>query len=215
MGAFAPPLGCGAGVRSRDDLAVLTAFFEARRGRLHAFRFAIRPTMPPACPRACLRRVISFWAWATGCAHAFALIKRYGAGESAYQRPIHLPVSDSVLVAVTGAPAAFTLDGGEVVFDAPPADGAAVTAGFRFDVPVRFDTDRLEVSLDHFGAGLAASVPLVEVRRGVGASPFSLSSRFTGESRCPASFWVPAVAGENQNTSPALERRDRNTGTPP
>jgi uncharacterized protein (TIGR02217 family) len=29
----------GAGVRSLDDVAVLVAFFEARRGRLHGFRF--------------------------------------------------------------------------------------------------------------------------------------------------------------------------------
>ncbi|MCC5980357.1 MAG: DUF2460 domain-containing protein [Oceanicaulis sp.] len=156
----------GPGVRSRDDLALLTAFFEARRGRLHAFRFR-----DPADHASCLPSGTPFagdqlLGLGDGVRTRFALLKRYGTGESAYQRPIHLPVAENVLVAVNGSTVAFTLDDGEIVFDAPPADGAAVTAGFHFDVPVRFDTDRLEVSLDHFGAGLAASVPLVEVRWG-------------------------------------------------
>ena len=56
------------------------------------------------------------------------------------------------------------MDGGAVEFDAPPPAGAAVTAGFRFDVPVRFAEDRLEVNAAAFAAAEAVSVPLVEVR---------------------------------------------------
>jgi uncharacterized protein (TIGR02217 family) len=44
-----------------------------------------------------------------------------------------------------------------------PQSGEAVTAGFEFDVPVRFDTDRLSVNLQTYGAG-NYSVPLVEIR---------------------------------------------------
>ena len=58
----------------------------------------------------------------------------------------------------------WTLAGGIVLFDAAPAAGAAVTAGFRFDVPVRFAEDRLEVNRASFLAGEAPSVPLIEVR---------------------------------------------------
>jgi uncharacterized protein (TIGR02217 family) len=29
---------------------------------------------------------------------------------------------------------------------------------------VRFDTDRLEVSVEHFNAGRIASIPLIEIR---------------------------------------------------
>ena len=54
--------------------------------------------------------------------------------------------------------------GGFVVLDQAPGAGVAVRAGFRFDVPVRFAEDRLRVSRATFGAGEAASVPLVEVR---------------------------------------------------
>ena len=34
-----------------------------------------------------------------------------------------------------------------------PAMGQSVTAGFEFDVPVRFDTDKLEVNLSLIEAG--------------------------------------------------------------
>jgi uncharacterized protein (TIGR02217 family) len=42
-----------------------------------------------------------------------------------------------------------------------------VTAGFEFDVPVRFASDRLDINAAAFAAGEAPSVPLVEVREAV------------------------------------------------
>ena len=72
------------------------------------------------------------------------------------------------MVAVDGAATgAFSVNDGAVVFDAPPALGAAVTAGFKFDCAARFDTDRLEVSVEAFGAGRIISVPIVEVTHAV------------------------------------------------
>ena len=53
---------------------------------------------------------------------------------------------------------------GQVTFAAAPAAGAVVTAGFEFDVPVRFDTDRITASLAGFAAGEIPSIPVVEVR---------------------------------------------------
>ena len=55
---------------------------------------------------------------------------------------------------------------GIVQFDAPPVVGAVITAGFRFDLPVRFAEDRIEVSRASFAAGEAPSVPLIEIREG-------------------------------------------------
>ena len=55
-------------------------------------------------------------------------------------------------------------DKGVVEFSSPPGDGASITAGFQFDVPVRFVEDRIEVNRATFLAGEAPSVPLVEVR---------------------------------------------------
>ena len=154
----------GPGARSADDIAALIAFFEARRGRLHAFRFrdpmdhkSCKPSAEPSSDDQAL-------GFGDGERAAFALVKRYGAGPDAYARPIRLPVAGTVRVAVDGAAAGFTSDGGTVVLDAPPVPGAAVTAGFVFDVPVRFDADRLELEIEAFEAGAAGSVPLVEVR---------------------------------------------------
>jgi uncharacterized protein (TIGR02217 family) len=53
---------------------------------------------------------------------------------------------------------------GIVTFTSAPASGVAVTAGFEFDVPVRFDTDTLDVTLDIERLGSITSIPLLEVR---------------------------------------------------
>ena len=45
-----------------------------------------------------------------------------------------------------------------------PETGAEVTAGYEFDVPVRFDTDRIQTSVASFQAGDVPNVPVVEVR---------------------------------------------------
>ena len=47
--------------------------------------------------------------------------------------------------------------------DTPPASGALVTAGYRFDIPVRFETDQLDIGADGSNSGLIGSVPLIEV----------------------------------------------------
>lgn len=56
------------------------------------------------------------------------------------------------------------LTGGVVEIHPAPKAGTVLTAGYEFYVPVRFDTDRLPVSLDYYGIGGAADVKLVEVR---------------------------------------------------
>ena len=98
------------------------------------------------------------------------LRKAYRSGTQQYLRPVTKPVAGSVRVAVAGAvlPASgFSVDAatGTVTLTAAPAAGADVTAGFEFDVPVRFDTDRLDVTWDLDRLGSIASIPLVEVRR--------------------------------------------------
>ena len=96
----------------------------------------------------------------------FALIKTYGSGEAAQFRRITHPVAGSVLVAVNGTPAtAWSLiDGGIVRFNAAPAAGAVVTAGFTFHVPVRFASDVLEVSGVTHNAAEMGGVELIEVK---------------------------------------------------
>lgn len=157
----------GANLRSLDDMAALTAFFEARRGRLYGFRFRdfadFRSCAPAAMPGPGDQRL----GVGDGERTQFQLVKHYGEADAAWARHISKPLEGSVRVAVAGVEEpGFTVETatGMVAFATPPAIGAVVTAGFEFDVPVRFDADRIEVTLESFGAGRMAAVPLIEVR---------------------------------------------------
>ncbi len=157
----------GYGVKSLAGLQAVVAFFEERRGRLHGFRFRDRLDHASAQPGAAPSPTDQPIGTGDGERRAFALAKSYGLGASAYLRPIAKPVAGSVRVAVGGAETTgFSLDAatGLVTLASPPPAGAPVTAGFLFDVPVRFDTDRLDVNLTSFAAGEIPSIPLVEIR---------------------------------------------------
>lgn len=147
----------GYGVKSRADMAAVLAFFEERRGRFHSFLWR------DALDHAATDEVIGT---GDGETVSFQLSKRYGASFDPYLRPITKPASGSVVVKVAGVVTDVATDPatGIVTFEHAPAEGAAVTASFEFDVPVRFDADRLDVELSSFDAAEAPSIPLIEVR---------------------------------------------------
>jgi uncharacterized protein (TIGR02217 family) len=162
----------GTGVRSLRDLHLLLAFFEERRGRLYGFRWRDRADWksckPDEEPGPTDQRIGT----GDGQTAAFGLFRQYGGAFDPYSRPITKPVAETVRVAVDGiermAGQHFSVHGatGLVTFlpGHVPANGAAVTAGFAFDVPVRFDTDRLDINLAAFEAGEAPAIPIVEIR---------------------------------------------------
>lgn len=159
----------GANLRSLDDMAALTAFFEARQGRLYGFRFRDFADFRSCPPSGAITPLDQAIGTGDGIRSAFALVKRYGDGEAAVERPIRKPAAGTVEVAVDGETlpsGAFDVDAatGLVTLASPPPAGAAVTAGFEFDVPVRFDTDRLEITLETFDTGRMTAAPLIEVR---------------------------------------------------
>ena len=156
----------GPGVKSLDDLNTLIAFFEARRGRLHGFRFRDPIDNRSCAPSAVPSMLDQLIGTGDGVTTAFQLVKTYASGAESWARTIAKPVEGTVVVAVDGVEAAVSVDHttGQVSFAAPPADGAAITAGFAFDCPVRLDTDQLDIALDAVGAGEAPSVPLVELK---------------------------------------------------
>lgn len=163
----------GIGVRSEADLMRLIAFFRARRGQAFAFRFRDPLDWTSAPPGQPVTAADQLLGPGDGLTLSFPLVKRYGAAADAEIRRITRPVPGTVQVAVDGAVQAsgWTLEAGGILrFDAPPPAGAAVTAGFAFDVPVRFATDRLDVSIRSFRAGEPVSAPLVEVREDGGAA---------------------------------------------
>jgi len=160
----------GYGVKTLAVLAEVVAFFEERRGRLHGFRWHDRLDHSSAPPGSGTGPLDQMLATGDGLSRDFALVKAYGALHAPYPRPIAKPVAGSVRVAVNGIEQLegthFSLDAtrGLLHFaDAPPI-GAEVSAGFLFDVPVRFDTDFLEVNLSAFAAGEIPRIPVIEIR---------------------------------------------------
>lgn len=155
----------GYGVKSRADMQAVLAFFEERRGRLHGFlwRDGVDHSSGGAVPLPGDQAIGT----GDGATKSFQLIKTYGASFAPYARPIRKPVLGSVRVAVAGVEVmsgwSVDMTTGIVSFAVAPGIGAAVTAGFLFDVPVRFDTDRLDVEWSGFDAAEAPNIPLVEV----------------------------------------------------
>lgn len=155
----------GYGVKSRADMQAVLAFFEERRGRLHGFlwRDGIDHSSGGPVPAPTDQAIGT----GDGVRTQFPLQKRYGAAFDPYLRPILKPVAGTVRVAVAGVEAmsGWSVDvaTGVVTFAVAPASGAAVSAGFVFDVPVRFDIDRLDIEWTSFDAAEAPSIPLVEI----------------------------------------------------
>jgi uncharacterized protein (TIGR02217 family) len=162
----------GYGIKTYEALATVVAFFEERRGCLYGFRWRDRLDNASALPGAAVTPFDQAVGTGDGSTAAFALVKTYGSLYAPYARPIIKPVAGSVRVAVAGSEVAEGVDfacdvtTGVISFLAGhvPAAGAAITAGFQFDVPVRFDTDYLEVDLSAFAAGAIPKIPLVEIR---------------------------------------------------
>jgi len=155
----------GPGIRSESELSELIAFFRARRGPARGFRIA-DPFDNSSSGMTGTPTMLDQWiGTGDGARSDFRLVKSYGAGEPQV-RPITRPRAETLLVSVGGAAStAWTLQAGGVVrFTIAPPAGAEVRAGFRFDVPVRFAEDRLDVSAVNFAAGEAPSVPLIEIR---------------------------------------------------
>lgn len=149
------------GVKTQEQLDALIAFFRARKGRAHGFRFKDWTDY---------KAVNQVLGLGDGSNAKFALIKQYDSGGASELRAISKPVMDTVQVYVDSE---LQLEGvtvnhatGEVTFAVAPEDDAIVTADFEFDVPVRFDTDSLSARLDNYGAYSWNDIPLVEIRIG-------------------------------------------------
>lgn len=161
----------GYGVKTINELYEVIAFFEETRGKLHGFRwkdFTDYKSCPPETAVSQLDQVIGT---GNGTNLVFQLRKKYGTGADPWYRDIKKPVTGTIKVAVGGVlktegthyTVSYTT--GIVTFTAgnAPANGVQVTAGFEFDVPVRFDTDKLEINLSAFKHG-SVTIPIIEIR---------------------------------------------------
>jgi uncharacterized protein (TIGR02217 family) len=147
------------GLKRRQQVAELIAFFRARRGRAYGFRFkdwtdfhALAQTLGVG----------------DGTTKSFQLVKRYASGGEVVTRTITRPVAGTVKVYRDGVLAAsgWSVDvtTGMVTFTTAPASGVIVTADFDFDVPARFDTDQMEITIETYQLGSWGQIPVVEIR---------------------------------------------------
>ena len=159
----------GTAIRSVADLYAVLEFFEARGGQLHGFRFRDPVDCSSARPGEAVTPLDQWIGTGDAETAAFQLVKAYGDGAAIERRPVVKPVAGSVRIALDGAEQieGFTCDvtTGIVVFAGGhvPTAGTEIRAGFDFDVPVRFDTDRIEIDLEAFRAGRIPTIPLIEV----------------------------------------------------
>ncbi len=160
----------GVGLRSLDDVETMIAFFEARRGQLHGFRWKDWSDYKSCVPLDDVSPFDQLIGSGDEVLTTFQMAKCYHSGGAEYWRPVTKPVDGTVRVAVGGVEQQedvdFTVDytTGIVTFGAAPDMGAEIRMGFELDVPVRFDTDVIQTSAASFRAGDVPNVPVVEVR---------------------------------------------------
>ena len=148
------------GVKTQSQLDALIAFFRARKGRADGFRFKDWTDFKVSGQNI---------GTGNGSNKVFQLIKTYSSGSVVEQRNIKKPVTGTVIIYLDGlaqSAGSYSLNSatGVVSFNTAPGNSVAVTADFEFDVPVRFDTDRLSATLDEYGVHSWHDIPLVEVR---------------------------------------------------
>ena len=147
-----------------------SAFFEARRGQVFGFRWKDWTDFKSCRPSQVIGAIDQEIGRGDGVTLVFSLVKTYLSGAQSYVRPIGKPVAGTVICSIAGDQKVdgleFSVDyeTGLVSFVSPPDIGAQVAAGFEFDVPVRFDTDRIITSVSSFQAGEVPDVPVIEVR---------------------------------------------------
>lgn len=160
----------GVGIRSLDDVDVMIAFFEARFGQLYAFRWKDWSDYRSCKPSLDITAFDQNLGEGDGIQVDYQITKTYQSGIHTYVRPISKPVITTLKVAVGSVEMQEAVDyvvdaaTGVIRFTVPPQFGASVTAGFEFDVPVRFDTNSIQTSVASFQAGEIPTVPIIEVR---------------------------------------------------
>ncbi|MCF8473071.1 MAG: DUF2460 domain-containing protein [Emcibacter sp.] len=158
----------GLGLRSENNLADLISFFRARAGRAYGFRYKDWIDYKSTSPEQIISSTDQEIGLGDGVTVSFQLIKTYSSGGISQTRRIAKPVTATVKVAFDAIEQAsgWQCDetNGVITFDVAPAAGVMITAGYEFDVPVRFYEDFLPITLESFKAGHVPSISLIEVR---------------------------------------------------
>lgn len=157
------------GVKTAADLYTLLQFFHVAGGKANGFRFKDWSDYKSCAP---LNTIAAsdqtIVADATGGQTTAQLIKTYTQGSSTRVRTIQKPVSGTIVLNKNGSAfvSGWTCDTttGIITFSGAGLTlHDVITAGFTFDVPARFDTDKLSTRWEIYTAG-EADVPIVGIR---------------------------------------------------
>ncbi len=147
------------GLKNQTQLDTLIAFFRARKGRAYGFRFKDWSDYQATSQSLGI---------GDSATKNFQLAKSYVSGPSSETRLIKKPVAGTVVPYLAGVAqtAGWSVDTttGILSFLVAPAFGLAITADFQFDVPVRFDTDSMAVTLEQLNLSQWQSIPIIEIR---------------------------------------------------
>lgn len=159
----------GSGMKSARDLYELISFFEARCGNLYGFRFKDPLDYLSSAYGVDISATDQQLGVGDGVTTNFQLSKTYADIGGSSSRNIQKPVNGSARIALDGVEVfspEFDVNSqtGLVSFNEPPTQDVILTAGFEFDVPVRFDLERLDINLSNFHAGHIPSIPLIEIK---------------------------------------------------
>lgn len=153
------------GIRRLKHLEEVMEFWEARRGQLYGFRWKDWADFKSCRISKQIEATDQLIDLGDGTKTIFQLVKRYISEGEEYIRPVRKPVAGTLVVAVAGVVVSnYTIDysTGLITFNAAPTGN--VTAGYEYDVPVRFDSDSLEISYDGFEAGSMPDINIIEIR---------------------------------------------------
>lgn len=96
----------------------------------------------------------------------FQLIKTYGIGEMKTIRKITKPVHNSIIIYLNERKVLANIDysKGIISFDTPPKNNEKIIIDGEFDVPVRFDIDRLSTSIESYCVYSHNEIFLTEIK---------------------------------------------------
>lgn len=149
------------GIGTKQAYILTLAFFYARRGRAFGFRFK------DWADYQITGGVVGI---GNGTNKKFQITKTYSDAGGSFVRTIYKPVAGTLNVYDNGVLKTLTTDytidytTGIISFVTAPVNTHAISVDVQFDVPVRFDTDAMDVSMEWVNAGQVSSIPLVELR---------------------------------------------------
>lgn len=145
------------GIKTKAELNEILKFFRNVKGKAYGFRFKDWTDFS-----ATLQQI----GIGNGEKTQFQLIKTYTTNNTTYTRKITKPVISTIKVFLDNVETndfSIDLTTGLITFTTAPSNNVSITANFEFDVPVRFNTDILEISMESINSGKIKDLELIEI----------------------------------------------------